>query len=149
MKESGCYTIATSNTNNTANTDTNTHTLAPTAQLNKEAPSPFTIGFGSWGRHVGIGIQTRLRSTKAFATLAITPPADSGTPALTATGEASKTNLGFFTGVSGHSGAVSVNTTPVGGYLKTREGKLVTAAFINAYNKLVDNLNHTDKTAEQ
>lgn len=162
VKQSGCYTIASA-------AIPPTHTLAPTAKLDKETPSPFTIGFGSWGRHIGIGVQTRLRSTKASTTLAIMPTAKPATPiatdahasitaegkdnsnanntVLTATGEADKTNLGFFTGASGHSGAVSVHTAPTGGYLKTREGKLVTTAFIDAFNQLVKQLNQT-KTSD-
>lgn len=135
VRQSGCYTIASADT-------PQTHSLVPTIRLDREAPSPFTIGFGSWGRNVGIGVQTRLRSTRASATLAVVPVAatagdDSTGTTLTATGEASRTNLGTFARTSAHSGAADTSTTAADRYLQTRAGRLTVAAFINAYNQLV------------
>lgn len=135
VRQSGCYTIASADT-------PQTHNLIPTIRLDKKAASPFTIGFGSWGRNAGIGVQTRLRSTRASATLAVVPVAatagdgSTGTT-LTATGEASRTNLGTFVRTSAHSDAADTSTTAADRYLQTRAGKLTVAAFINAYNQLV------------
>lgn len=135
VRQSGCYTIASADT-------PQTHNLIPTIKLDKEAPSPFTIGFGSWGRNVGIGVQTRLRSTRASATLAVVSVAatadDGSTEALTATGEASRTNLGAFTRTPRHAGAADASATAADRYLQTRAGRLTVAAFINAYNQLVE-----------
>lgn len=151
VRHSGCYAIASATT-------TQTHSLVPTARLDKEAPSPFTIGFGSWGRHVGIGVQTRLRSTRAAATLAVIPVVVAAentasrhvshidTVTLTATGEASRTNFGLFAGASERPDRTDTGTT--GGcsnYLKSREGRLVTAAFVDAYNQLVQKLNRNQQ----
>lgn len=146
VRQSGCYTIASADT-------PQTHSLVPTIRLDREAPSPFTIGFGSWGRHVGIGVQTRLRSTRASATLAVIPvttaTGNSSTGAtLTATGEASRTSLGAFSRTSRHAGAADTSTTAADRYLQTRAGRLTVAAFIKAYNQLVTKHHQTQTETE-
>lgn len=134
VEESQCFTVV-------PTAQPNAYTLAPTASINQEAASPISIGIGGTiGNFIGIGLRTALRSTEARSTLTLTPPQTqlaTGNAVQTATGSSSKTDLGLFTGVSGSAGAVSINGISVGGYLSSKEGKLVTAAFVDAYNKLV------------
>ena len=91
-------------------------------------------GFGGRGGRAlgaigGIAANSKTREASAMLTLVDNR---SGVQVSSSTGSASKTDWGGFGSIFGSSGGASL-----GGYSNTAQGKVVSAAFVDAYNQMV------------
>jgi hypothetical protein len=88
---------------------------------------------GGRGRAVAqIGASTQTRQASALLTLVDNR---SGVQVAASEGSASKTDLNLFGGIAGRGGAAGL-----GGYTNTPQGKVIAAAFMDAFNQMVISL---------
>ena len=90
------------------------------------------LGGGRGRALAGVGGSMRTREASAMLTLV---DHRSGVQVAASEGSASKTDLDIFAGLSGISGGAGL-----GGYQSTPQGKVLVAAFMDAYNQMVRSL---------
>lgn len=90
------------------------------------------IGGGRGRALAGIGGGMKTREASAMLTLVDNR---SGVQVAASEGSAAKTDMNLFGGIAGWSGAGGL-----GGYQNTPQGKVITAAFMDAYNQMVRSL---------
>jgi curli biogenesis system outer membrane secretion channel CsgG len=90
------------------------------------------IGGGRGRAVAAIGASTQTREASALLTLIDNR---SGVQVAASEGSASKTDLNLFGGIAGRGGAGGV-----GGYTNTPQGKVIAAAFMDAFNQMVVSL---------
>jgi curli biogenesis system outer membrane secretion channel CsgG len=90
------------------------------------------IGGGRGRAVAAIGASTQTRQASTMLTLVDNR---SGVQVASSTGSASKTDLNLFGGIGGSGGAGGL-----GGYTNTPQGKVISAAFMDAYNQMVISL---------
>ncbi|MDR1968548.1 MAG: peptidoglycan-binding protein [Burkholderiaceae bacterium] len=90
------------------------------------------IGGGRGRAVAAVGANTQTREASALLTLVDNR---SGVQVAASEGSASKTDLNLFGGIAGRGGAGGV-----GGYTNTPQGKVIAAAFMDAFNQMVISL---------
>ncbi|MBJ2154756.1 CsgG/HfaB family protein [Variovorax sp. IB41] len=90
------------------------------------------VGGGRGRAIASIGASLQTKEASALLTLIDNR---SGVQVAAAEGSASKTDFAGFAGLGGHSGAGGI-----GGYTRTPQGKVIAAAFMDAFNQMVRSL---------